>query len=144
MVFKRKIYQKLVEWKKETNGTRALLIEGARRIGKSTVVEEFGKHEYRSYILIDFSIAFITRRIWIFIFIFIMSMRNSPKMLLKFLPVLLIRFVLWLHQHILHAIWFTHDIYNMGMMEQPVLDRISHDIVRTRIISVILMASLSL
>ena len=57
MVFKRKIYQKLIEWKKEANGTRALLIEGARRIGKSTIVEEFGKKEYRSYILIDFSIA---------------------------------------------------------------------------------------
>ena len=57
MVFKRKIYQKLIEWKQEANGTRALLIEGARRIGKSTIVEEFGKKEYRSYILIDFSIA---------------------------------------------------------------------------------------
>ncbi len=56
-MFKRKIYQRLVEWKKESDGKTALLIEGARRIGKSTVVEEFGKNEYESYILIDFSIA---------------------------------------------------------------------------------------
>ena len=54
-MFKRKIYQKLLEWKQESNGKTALLIEGARRIGKSTVVEEFGKNEYESYILIDFS-----------------------------------------------------------------------------------------
>ena len=56
-MFKRKIYEKLVEWKKETSGKNALLIEGARRIGKSTVAEAFAKNEYRSYILIDFSIA---------------------------------------------------------------------------------------
>lgn len=56
-MFKRKIYDKLLEWKKESNGKTALLIEGARRIGKSTVVEEFGKREYESYILIDFSTA---------------------------------------------------------------------------------------
>lgn len=56
-MFKRKIYDKLLEWKKESNGQTALLVEGARRIGKSTVVEEFGKNEYESYILIDFAFA---------------------------------------------------------------------------------------
>ena len=47
----------MLAWKKESNGHTALLIEGARRVGKSTVAEEFGKNEYDSYILIDFSIA---------------------------------------------------------------------------------------
>lgn len=61
-MFKRKIYQKLLEWKQESDGKTALLIEGARRIGKSTVVEEFGKNEYESYILIDFSIVSKTVR----------------------------------------------------------------------------------
>lgn len=56
-IFKRKIYQKLLEWKEQDNGSTALLIEGARRVGKSTVVEEFAKNEYESYLLIDFSIA---------------------------------------------------------------------------------------
>ena len=56
-MFKRKIYDKLVEWKNDTQGKTALMIEGARRIGKSTVAEEFAKNEYKSYILIDFSIA---------------------------------------------------------------------------------------
>lgn len=56
-VFKRKIYNKLKNWKSETGGTKALLVEGARRIGKSTIVEEFAKNEYRSYILIDFNLA---------------------------------------------------------------------------------------
>ncbi|MBO5069524.1 MAG: AAA family ATPase, partial [Roseburia sp.] len=55
MVLKRKIYDKLLEWKKTTNGEKALLIEGARRIGKSTIVEEFGKTEYKSYLMIDFN-----------------------------------------------------------------------------------------
>lgn len=45
------------EWKKDSDGKTALLIEGARRIGKSTVVEEFAKNEYESYILIDFARA---------------------------------------------------------------------------------------
>lgn len=54
-MFKRKIYQQLLDWKKESQGKTALLVEGARRIGKSTVVEQFGKSEYKSYILIDFS-----------------------------------------------------------------------------------------
>lgn len=56
-MFKRKIYDRLLEWKKESQGRTALLVEGARRVGKSTVVETFGKNEYASYILIDFSIA---------------------------------------------------------------------------------------
>ena len=56
-MFKRKIYDKLVEWKNESQGRTALMIEGARRIGKSTVAEEFAKNEYESYILIDFSLA---------------------------------------------------------------------------------------
>ena len=56
-MFKRKIYDKLVEWRNESQGRTALMIEGARRIGKSTVAEEFAKNEYESYILIDFSLA---------------------------------------------------------------------------------------
>lgn len=56
-MFKRKIYDKLLEWKTESDGKTALLIEGARRIGKSTIVETFAKNEYDSYILIDFSRA---------------------------------------------------------------------------------------
>ncbi|MGN0704953.1 MAG: ATP-binding protein [Lentihominibacter sp.] len=56
-MFRRKIYDKLLEWKTESDGKTALLIEGARRVGKSTVVEEFAKNEYESYILIDFSRA---------------------------------------------------------------------------------------
>lgn len=55
MVLKRKIYDKLLDWKCECNGTKAILIEGARRIGKSTICEEFGKNEYDSYLLIDFA-----------------------------------------------------------------------------------------
>lgn len=56
-MFQRKIYSKLLEWKQESNGKTAILIEGARRVGKSTVAEEFAKKEYKSYILIDFSKA---------------------------------------------------------------------------------------
>ena len=56
-MFKRKIYSKMLDWKRESDGRTALLIEGARRIGKSTVVEEFAKNEYRSYVLIDFAKA---------------------------------------------------------------------------------------
>lgn len=56
-MFKRKIYDTLLKWKKESDGQTAAMIEGARRIGKSTVAEEFAKKEYESYILIDFSIA---------------------------------------------------------------------------------------
>ena len=56
-IFKRKIYQKLLEWKEVDNGKTALLIEGARRVGKSTIVEEFARNEYESYLLIDFANA---------------------------------------------------------------------------------------
>lgn len=56
-MFKRKIYDKLKQWKDESKGKTALLVEGARRVGKSTVVEEFAKNEYKSYILIDFATA---------------------------------------------------------------------------------------
>ena len=56
-MFQRKIYDKLLEWKNESDGKTALLIEGARRIGKSTVAEAFAKEAYKSYILIDFSKA---------------------------------------------------------------------------------------
>jgi len=52
---KRKIYQKLLDWKRNRKGTVALLVEGARRIGKSFIVEEFARNEYDSYLLIDFS-----------------------------------------------------------------------------------------
>lgn len=55
MVFRRKIYDKLLNWKNEAKGSKAILIEGARRIGKSTICEEFAKNEYESYILIDFA-----------------------------------------------------------------------------------------
>ncbi len=52
---KRKIYSELLEWKQKYSTKEALLIEGARRIGKSYIVEEFARNEYRSYMLIDFS-----------------------------------------------------------------------------------------
>ena len=52
---KRKIYNSLLRWKNEEKGKVALLVEGARRVGKSFIVEEFAKNEYKSYILIDFS-----------------------------------------------------------------------------------------
>lgn len=56
-IFKRKIYERMLRWKKESDGRTALLIKGARRIGKSTIAEEFARTEYESYIIIDFSIA---------------------------------------------------------------------------------------
>jgi predicted AAA+ superfamily ATPase len=55
MIFRRKIYDELLKWKNEDNGSTAMLVKGARRVGKSTVVEEFAKNEYDSYILVDFS-----------------------------------------------------------------------------------------
>ena len=54
-LFKRKIYDRLLKWKQESNGNSALLIEGARRIGKSTIVKTFAQNEYKSFILIDFT-----------------------------------------------------------------------------------------
>lgn len=56
-VFKRKLYDKMLRWKQERDGSTALLIQGARRVGKSTLAEEFAKHEYESYLLIDFTEA---------------------------------------------------------------------------------------
>ena len=56
-VFRRKIYEDMLNWKNEQKGETALLVEGARRIGKSTIVEEFAKREYDSYMFIDFSVA---------------------------------------------------------------------------------------
>ena len=56
-IFKRKIYDRLLQWKLEADGTSAALIQGARRIGKSTIVEEFARNEYTSYLLIDFNRA---------------------------------------------------------------------------------------
>ena len=56
-IFKRKLYERLLEWKRVQNGKSAILIEGARRVGKSTLVEQFAKNEYKSYILIDFNDA---------------------------------------------------------------------------------------
>lgn len=53
--FKRKLYAAMLKWKQERNGATALLIQGARRVGKSTMAEEFARNEYTSYILIDFS-----------------------------------------------------------------------------------------
>ncbi|MFA6592176.1 MAG: AAA family ATPase [Bacteroidales bacterium] len=55
--FKRKIYDQLLKWKSESNGATAILIEGARRVGKSTVAERFARQEYDSYILVDFNKA---------------------------------------------------------------------------------------
>ena len=54
---KRKLYDSLRQWKTEENGRTALLIDGARRVGKSYIAEEFAKSEYRSYILVDFNRA---------------------------------------------------------------------------------------
>lgn len=54
-IFKRKIYADMVRWKKERNGSTALLIKGARRVGKSTIAEEFANNEYKSHIIIDFA-----------------------------------------------------------------------------------------
>ena len=53
-MFKRKIYEELIKWKRISNGSTALLIDGARRVGKSYIAEEFAKNEYKSYILVDF------------------------------------------------------------------------------------------
>lgn len=54
MIFRRKIYDELLRWKQTDEGRTAILIQGARRVGKSTVAEQFAKNEYESYILVDF------------------------------------------------------------------------------------------
>ena len=56
-IFQRKLYDRMLQWKQEEQGQTALLIEGVRRVGKSTLAETFAKREYRSYILIDFNKA---------------------------------------------------------------------------------------
>ena len=56
-IFRRKIYDRMLQWKQESDGKSALLIQGARRVGKSTIVEEFAQKEYKSHILIDFSLG---------------------------------------------------------------------------------------
>lgn len=55
MNFKRKVYSRLLEWKEKYSDKYAVLLEGARRVGKSTIAQSFGENEYDSYILIDFS-----------------------------------------------------------------------------------------
>lgn len=54
-VFKRKIYEEMLKWKEKRSDKYALLIKGARRVGKSTIAEEFAKNEFKSYIMIDFA-----------------------------------------------------------------------------------------
>lgn len=56
-IFKRKLYDKLLDWKTNRKGKTAVMIEGARRVGKSTLAKHFAENEYESYVLIDFSIA---------------------------------------------------------------------------------------
>ena len=57
MLYKRKVYSQMLRWKQESNGKTALLIEGARRVGKSTIVKAFAQNEYESYLFIDFNKA---------------------------------------------------------------------------------------
>ena len=57
VIFKRKLYNRMLAWKNERKGSTALLVKGARRVGKSTLVEQFAKEQYRSYILVDFAHA---------------------------------------------------------------------------------------
>ncbi len=54
-IFTRKIYREILEWKENRSDKYALLVKGARRVGKSTIVEEFAKKEFKSYIMIDFA-----------------------------------------------------------------------------------------
>lgn len=56
-MFKRRAYDELLKWKRESNGTRALLLEGARRVGKSTLARGFAQNEYKAHLVIDFSEA---------------------------------------------------------------------------------------
>ena len=55
MIFKRKIYEELLQWKQTDEGRTAVLIQGARRVGKSTIAEEFAKNEYETFIFVDFA-----------------------------------------------------------------------------------------
>ena len=56
-MMRRKIYDELLDWKKQRNGKVAVMIDGARRIGKSYIAEAFGRNEYKTYILVDFNDA---------------------------------------------------------------------------------------
>ncbi|MGL5173088.1 MAG: AAA family ATPase, partial [Olsenella sp.] len=56
-MYQRKAYDRLRKWKERSKGSTALLLEGARRVGKSTLAEEFARTEYASYLLIDFSVV---------------------------------------------------------------------------------------
>lgn len=56
-IFKRKLYEKLLDWKNNRSGRTAVLIEGAHRVGKSTLARQFAQNEYESYVMIDFSIV---------------------------------------------------------------------------------------
>lgn len=85
---KRKIYDRLIRWKKESMGRSALLIEGARRVGKSYIVEEFGKNEYDTYVLINFSNT--TPRIKN---LFINDMHDIPMLLQKLSNLTATRFI---------------------------------------------------
>lgn len=62
IIFKRKIYDEMLSWKNEANGSTALLIEGPRRVGKSTIVKQFAQNEYRSYTIIDFAKASLAEK----------------------------------------------------------------------------------
>lgn len=66
---KRKIYNELLEWKSTSNGRSALLVEGARRIGKSYIVEEFARNEYASYLMINFRTASRDVKSWFDIYL---------------------------------------------------------------------------
>ena len=76
---KRKIYDQLLDWKNDRQGEVALLIEGARRIGKNYIVEEFAKNEYESYILIDFNKVETRVKRW---FVDLSSCRKNRRTLL--------------------------------------------------------------
>ena len=54
-MFRRKIYDTMLEWKRRSRGRTALLVEGARRVGKTTVIGEFGRREYKSVVMVDFT-----------------------------------------------------------------------------------------
>ena len=54
---KRKIYSSLLEWKRTSNGKSAIMLDGARRVGKSDIAEEFARNEYAAYLIVDFATA---------------------------------------------------------------------------------------
>lgn len=62
ILFKRKIYDEMLSWKEDSSGQTALLIEGPRRVGKSTIVREFAQREYRTHVIIDFAKASVAEK----------------------------------------------------------------------------------